>query len=469
MMKRMIALAALMFLGWSSQGQGAFGPDSVKCWENTQVYYQLYKSKQYAESFDAWKYVYENCPAAYKNTFIFAPNIIEAKMGKVTDPAQKKQLEDMLIQSYDKRIEYFPEKQGYVYGQKGLDLLKYREDQPQEAYDAFTKAYEADGFDQPAAVFNGYFIAAARLFNAKVFVIEDVFNAYNVVSEAIEKNNNILNRKIKALRDKEEANGSLDEADQKELGKLERELERYDVVDGNVEKILGPIATCDKLVQIYSAENFQKNKGDATWLRRAAKMLQKERRNEEGDMVDCTDDPIFFDIAEALYKLEPSPTSARALGIISLRNKDYSKAVEYFKQAAEQEADPRKAAEDYLKVAVAYQRSGNLPSAKTYCIKAASQRKNWGDPYVVLATVYAQAEGACGTNLFENKAVYWAAIDKLNYARSIDPEVAAKCAKLIAAYEKQLPDKAISFQQGKKEGDKFTIGCWINETITAHW
>lgn len=468
-MKRIIALALLVVAGMSSKAQGAFGTDSVKCWENTQVYYQLYKSKQYAEAYESWKYVYDNCPAAYKNTFIFASNIIEARMKKVTDPAQKQALEQLLIESYDKRLEYFPEKQGYVYGQKGLDLLKYQDNNPQAAYDAFVKAYEADGYDQPAAVFNGYFLAAARLFNAKVFTIEDVFNAYNVVSEAIEKNNNLLNLKIKEYKDKEEAAGALEEKDAKELGKLERELERYDVVDGNVEKILGPIATCDKLTLIYNQEAFNANKGDATWLRRAAKMLQKERRNDEGEMEDCTSDPIFFQVAEALYKLEPSPTSARALGKIALVNKDYSKAADYFKQAAEQEADPRKAADDYLKVAVSYQRAGSLASAKTYCIKAASLRKNWGDPYVVLATLYAQADGACGSNLFENKAVYWAAIDKLQYAKSIDGDVAGKADRLIAAYQKQFPDKGVSFQLGKKDGDKYTIGCWINETITARW
>ena len=95
-------------------GQSKFGPDSVKCWENTQIYYQLYKSKQYAEAYDAWYYVYQNCPEAYKNTFIFAPKIVESKLKATKDEAKKKELTGILLESYDKRLQYFPEKEGYV-------------------------------------------------------------------------------------------------------------------------------------------------------------------------------------------------------------------------------------------------------------------------------------------------------------------------------------------------------------------
>src|SRR5690606_10310599 len=114
---------------------------------------------------------------------------------------------------------------------------------------------------------------------------------------------------------------------------------------------------------IYNEESFAANKTDATWLRRAAKMLSRERENDEGETVDCTDDPIFFKIAEALYQLEPSPTSARAVGTIALKNKDYSKGIEYLKEAANAEVDPRKQSADYLRIATSYQKMGSLANA----------------------------------------------------------------------------------------------------------
>ena len=62
-----------------------------------------------------------------------------------------------------------------------------------------------------------------------------------------------------------------------------------------------------------------------------------------------------------------------------------------------------------------------------------------------------------------------AAIDKLNYAKSIDPEVASKANKYIAAYKGSVPQKSTAFALGYKEGDRYTIGCWINESVVMNF
>jgi tetratricopeptide (TPR) repeat protein len=467
MMKKQMMVWALSIMSLGLSAQGKFGTDSVKCWENTQIYYQMYKSKQYASAYDSWLYVYENCPQAYKNTFIFAPKIIEDKMKQANEPAMNEKLVAQLLESYDKRLEYFPGNEAYVYGNKGIDLMKYRKDDAQAAYDAFMKAYEADPDNLPAAVLNGIFISAARLYNSKEFTIEQVFETYNLVSEAIQRATDNIYIKEGEYATKLETGAQLDAKEAKDTAALKRELYRFDVVNGNVEKTLAPIATCEKLQLLYNQETFIENKSDADWLRRASKMLSKERRNEEGEMEDCTDLPIFFVIAEENYKLEPSPISARAVGKLAWSRKDYAKAVEYFKEAAESEVDPNKKADDYLKVAISHQKLGQLSSAKTNSLKAASLRKKWGDPYVLIATLYGASEGIWGSNVVEKKAVYWAAIDKLKYAKSIDSDVTNKSNRLIEAYEKQLPDKSVAFQLAKKDGDRICIGSWINECVIA--
>lgn len=450
-----------------AQAQPKWGEDSVKCRENLYIYYELAKSKNYAEAYDSWKYVFDNCPASSKNNVIFGPYIVEAKMKKATDAAQKEQLRDLLFDVYDKRVELYPDDEAYVLERKGLDMLQHWPDSTMKAYNVLKRALELSN-EHSAAFYNAYFIAAARLFNDDVFEIADVFQAYNVVQEGLEYNNNVLNRQITELKQKEEA-GTITDKEKAELEKAQRELERFDDVASNNEKILGPIATCDKLKLIYNAETFEANKTDATWLRRAAKMLARNRIDDEGEEVNCTDDPIFFKIAEALYNLEPSPTSARSVGIMALKNNNYSKGIEYFKEAATQEVDPRKQADDYLRIATSYQKMGRLADAKNAAQRAASLRSGWGLPYIVIATVYAQGEDQCGNDVFEKKAVYWAAIDKLQQAKSIDPSVASKANRLIGAYKQQLPDKSVIFQLGKKEGDKYTIGCFINETITVNY
>ncbi|MEQ9262051.1 MAG: hypothetical protein RLP14_02710 [Owenweeksia sp.] len=467
-MKKLVwILIAVIGVSATTQAQSKWGEDSIKCRENLYIYYELAKGKNYVDAYDGWKYVFDNCPSSSKNNVIFGPYIVEAKIKATADEAQKAQFKQMLMDVYDKRVELYPDDEAYVLERKGLDMLQHYPDSTLKTYKIFKRALDLSN-EHSAAFYNAYFIAAARLFNDKVFEIKDVFQAYNVVQEGLEYNNNVLNREIKELKDKQEA-GTITDKEIKQLEKAERELERFDDVASNNEKVLGPIATCEKLELIYNEETFQANMTDAVWLRRASKMLSKERQNDEGESVDCTDNPIFFKVAEALYKLEPSVSAARSMGIMAYKNNEFSKSANYFKEAAEKEVDPKKSASDYLKLAASYQKVGRLSDSKNAALKAASMRKGWGDPYILLATIYAQADGTCGANVFEKKAVYWAAIDKLEYARSIDASVNNKANRLIAIYKKQIPDKSISFQLQHEQGEKFTIGCWIGETITADW
>ena len=85
------------------------------------------------------------------------------------------------------------------------------------------------------------------------------------------------------------------------------------------------------------------------------------------------------------------------------------------------------------------------------------------------ANVYAAAAGSCGSNVFEKNAVYWAAIDKAAKAKQVDPTVASRADRTIGRLRAGIPDKSISFQLGWKEGDRYSIGCWINETITVRF
>ena len=58
---------------------------------------------------------------------------------------------------------------------------------------------------------------------------------------------------------------------------------------------------------------------------------------------------------------------------------------------------------DYISIATCYKMTGNLSSAKTYSLKAAQMKSGWGDPYILLATIYAEAAGSCGSNVVEKE------------------------------------------------------------------
>ncbi len=469
-MRKLAILVSLVSMSFIAKAQGGFDAASDDCKNNYSIYYELYKAKSYLDAFESWKFAFENCPEMTKNTFIYGPTIVKAKIDATKDVDKKESYIQMLYKVYDDRNKYYPEKEGYVIGLKAMDMLRYSPNDNAESFKTFEQALQFESTDHSAAFFNNYFIAVIRMFNDKSieFGLDKVFEGYNLVSEALERNNNIFNKTIGELDAKAETT-ELSASELKEKEKLERELERYNSVDANLEIQIGKIANCERLASLYTDETFEINKTNIIWLRRAVKLLQKERENEEGEMESCITMPIYYKIADALYNLEPSATAARSMGKLALYNKDYVKAVEYFNSAASQEPDPIKRSDDYRRAALGYRLKGNLEAAKSSALKAISNNKNSGEGYILLAEIYGSADGVCGNNVFEKKAVFWAAIDKLKYAKSIDSSVSNKANKLIAAYSKQLPDKSISFQLNWKDGDKYTIGCWINESIVVNF
>lgn len=255
--------------------------------------------------------------------------------------------------------------------------------------------------------------------------------------------------------------------DKRKISNNEIRLRNIEAVQRNIEKILSPLLTCDKLGRIYNEESFAANKDDIEWLKRAGNMLQKERIDDNGEMTSCTDLPVFILIAETLYGIEPSAGAARNMAKLGVNKSDWAMAKKYYIEAIEQEEDLRRKSNDYMGLAYVNNKMGLSGSAKTNCLAAGQLRKEWGNPYLYLATIYAEAAGDCGSNAVEKNAVYWAAINKLSYARSIDPEVADKASKLISLYSNAVPDKGVAFQLGYKEGDQVRIGCWVNETVTV--
>lgn len=450
-----------------SHAQGGFQSASEECRNNYSIFFELLKTRNYTEAFDGWKYTFDNCKDMTKNIYIYGTTIVKAKIDAEKDPAKKRELTKLLYRIYDDRNQYFPEKEGYVLGLKAMDMMIYEpESEIENVFNTFQKALELEPTEHSAAFFNNYFIMIIRMYqkDSKKFDLNKVFETFNLISEALETNNNIYNRQIEEIQARIDQNQA-SEKDLKTKERLEKELENYTKVETNIELQISKIATCDRLTALYNDETFSTHKDDINWLRRAAKLLQKERENEDGERESCITLPIFLKIAEALNTLEPSATSSRSLAKIALYNKDYALAVEAFKKAAEMEADPIKRADDWRRAGEALYRKGMLEAAKVAALRSLQINPRLGDAYILIAQTYAAAEGTCGNNVFEKKAVYWAAIDKLRTAMSVDPSVANKAKRLIADYSRRIPDKAISFQFNWKQGDKYTIGCWINETV----
>lgn len=464
---------------------GVSKTDSVSCWENYNNFGALANQKQYVQAYEHWNLVYETCPTAYKNVYIYGPRVVEAMIDdtkakldaaaeadKAALQAEYDGLVAQLLGVYDARLEHFPGKEAYVLASKAQDMYSYRGDESaEEVFEIFNKAMDIDPTELSAVHFWTYFRVAVALKKADKLDLAGVFDTYNNIGENIGANTDALNIEIAKLTTARDS-GTIDDKGLRTLDRDEKLLENYEKVQGNVEKSLRSMLTnCDVIAKVYNAETFAEHKEDEVWIRRAVRTLGAEYKTDSGTVITCRDNPLYFELTEALYQMNPSTEAARNMGRLALVRSEWAKAVDYFGQAAAGEVDPVKKAEDYLKKAYAETKLGRLADAKQSCVLGARADVNNGQIYLQWAAVYAQAgaNGSCGADTFEKRAAYWAAMDKARRAAQIDASLASNSAAAVRAYSKGIPDKTVSFQLGHKEGDTHTIGCWINETVTARW
>jgi len=431
--------------------------EDQKVKENLSIYYEYYKSKNYVDAYTAWEFVFDNCPSAHKNIYIHGPRLLKYKYKKATTAEDKKMYLDKLISVYDNRLVNFPGKKGYVLGMKGSDMIFYKYGTSKEGFDVLKEAYNLDGNKLSASTLYSYFTASTRLFNEKVFGDEEVFVVYEQVIEAIEYNKEAKTEVIAKYEQMQEDGSVLGKKDAKKLKKAQKAFGAYKIIEGNVEKIIGKIATCDRLDVLYGLK-YEERKGNIDWVNGGVKMMTRKK---------CFDSDIFFKLIDSKSKLAPDASSSRVAGLLSLSNKEYSNALRYYKEAIALGDDANKKADDYFKAAQALFKLGRLSEARTYAYKAIENRKNWGNPYLLIGDMYATSANKCGTNVFEKKAVYWAAVAKYARARAVDPKVSKKANKKISSWGAQVPDKTMIFQFGYIGKPKYKIECWINETVNV--
>jgi hypothetical protein len=68
-----------------------------------------------------------------------------------------------------------------------------------------------------------------------------------------------------------------------------------------------------------------------------------------------------------------------------------------------------------------------------------------------------------------NAIINKSSVDNLGELLAQIAELTKQADALIANFKKGIPDKSIAFQFNKKDGDRYTIGCWINETVTVRF
>ncbi len=417
-----------------------YGEDSLMCVQQFSLYREYYKqwnassyeNEAVVDAISAWRWCFINGPKASQNIYIDGVKIIDYLYNNTEDAELKKSYIDTILMIYDQRILAYGHREdyskGYILGRRGVEIMKYRKDDFEEAFHNFTESVKIEGNKSSSTIIYYYYLTTTKMVKASKADTVIIFENYDIIS------------RISAYNIKNN----------------EKEVASYKKAQENIDNLFSPWASCEQIVKIYKPK-FKENGHDIDLLKRITKALDKNG---------CTDAQLYFDASDSLYAFEPSPESAFVLGKMYLGQKIYDKAITYLNLAVDSIGDTEKKATIYLLLADAYRSVNNYSTARDMAYKCLKLNPNKGMAYIIIGDMYASNSKSCGDNELTEKAGYWAAADKYYKAKSVDPSVEKTANSRIGTCTANYPTNSDIFFHGYTKGQSYTVGCWIQETTT---
>ncbi|MGL4332270.1 MAG: tetratricopeptide repeat protein [Bacteroidales bacterium] len=446
-MKKFILVAAAILFGVSSMSaqkgvddgsKYGKGEDSIRCITNISLYVPYAKSQNYKDAYEFWKIVYDECPASSRDLYLYGARIIGWKITQEKDAAKQKELLNKLMEVYDKRAKYFGNDPRYpeawILGRKGLDYVAYsaHDQLKKPAYEWLKKSMEGMNENTELAVAQYFANLSLLTFQHDPAFRDQYIQDYMFTSKTLE---------------------AMSQADSKNAAKIAK-------VKGDMDVLFAQsgAADCETLQKIYAAK-VEENKTNLDWLKDAISLMRK---------VKCQEIDAYFAASNYAHKIEPTAESAAGLAQQSIKDKDYNAAIKYLDEAISMEKDNDAKADFYFAAAQVLNQMNQYSKARQYALTAAELKPNFGQPYILIGSMYAKSAGSIyPDDRVLQQVVYYAAVDKLEKARQVDPSVAADANRLINSYRAHFPKNEDIFMHGDLEkGKQFTVGGWIQERTT---
>lgn len=429
------------------------GQDSITCLQNISLYNEHVKTNNFAEAYGPWKEVYTKHPAARNDLYDNGAKILQWMIGNEKDATKRAALVEELLATYDQRIQYLetlnslikkPYTKASILEKKAHDYIMYVK--PLDAIKAHTMLREVLNMDPQNAghqIMLDLMNISSQIAKQKEAHKTEVVKDYLQTSELATQN--IASAQANAEK------GGPNAATYKQIAgmweQVKNNLDAYFINSG--------AADCESLQTIY-APQIEANKENLDFLKQTVSIMA---------MLKCTDQEAYMAASEYAHNIEPTAKSAAGCASRYLKRGENDKAIEFMEQAIELENEPKEKATYAYKAAVILFSMKQLSKAKGYAKKAIELNGEYGAPYVLIAQMYASSP-RWSDEAAMNKCTYFAAIDKLQRAKAVDPSVAEEANKLIASYSAYTPKAEDLFFIGLKTGDNVTIGGWIGETTT---
>ena len=418
------------------------GEDSIRCLQNISIYTEYVKTKNYKDAYKPWKAVFTEAPFAQVGTYTNGAKILRDLVSKAKDPVQKKVYFDELMNVHDQRMQHLdklnqllrkPVTKGSILGMKAHDFIIFS-GKKVDVNQAYAMAAEALELEKGQSDY---------------FMIQDFMN---MSAQKLKLDDT---HKEQFIQDYLKASSYADEAYKTE--KRESLKKVLKITKDNVDAffINSGAASCSNLQEIYGPKVSQ-NKNNLEYLQQVITVME---------LLKCKDEAAYFEASEAAHAIQPTSATAAGCAYMFYKKGEIEKSVNYFDQAIDLEEDVEKKADYCYSAALVLFSKKHLSRAKQYALKSISINKESGKPYILIAQMYASSPNWSDESAL-NKCTYFAAIDKLQRAKSVDPSVAEEANKLISTYAAHTPKDEDLFFLGLKKGNSVTIGGWIGETTT---
>ncbi len=419
--------------GWT-QGDSKYGstPEAVEeCKKNLSLYREYRDQDLVDQALPFWRAAFEGCPKSAKTLYIDGAKFYGDILDGIYKDTTKKDIRDAYLDTlmlvYDKRIENFNE-EGKVLTYKANDLYKYDETRAGEANAMFKRSMDLMGMETDAIAASKYYQTLYGLYREGKVEKSDLLVEYMPVLDILEFN-------IAKLED-------------------EKKRARYEKAKGNLDAFFIKIAECEDIFRILG-ERIAQSPNDIELNKKALAVMNKR---------DCTDDPLYLEVAERVYADKPTAPAAYSIGIQKLKSKEYGDALNYFEEAAELCGDCIDLNQYYLRAGQSAVILGNSSKARTLAKRILANDPKNGDALMLIGDAIAAAAKSCDDGKLGTAGAYWLAVDYYQKAKSVDGDVASKANQKIAGYKKYFPVKTDLFFHGLDNGATYTVECFGETT-----
>ena len=403
---------------------------------------------EFNDAFKNWKTAYDIAPAAdgnrpfhYRDGRMF----YKALRDKATDEAKKQEYTDMIFTLYDQELECYPKYEAYLLGRKGSDMF-YLTGYSEDAITTIEKALDEGGNETeyvvlaPLGKLLNYYFKEKAIDNTRVRELYD--KAAKVADYNIENNETY--------------------APYYQAGK--------DNLEADVLEFADEIFDCDYFKGLLLPK-VDENKDSINILKYIVTKLKAQGCDStDADVVRVQNmyDELYAEKAEE-YEAERRRLNPLYEGSELYNEGKYDEAVQAYERGIEATDDDDKKAQAYYQIAqIQLAKLGQYSSARANANRAAELKPGWGKPYILIGDMYGRMSSNCG-DAWEQRLAVLAAIDKYNYAKSIDGEVAGDANRRIGNYRESMPIRSEAFSRGLEEGARVSVGCGIGETVTLRF